>query len=59
MNLFEIALTIIGFALLIHGYRKNDRNILLAAALILLFSVGFGDFIHGLIRGFKAGMSGH
>ena len=59
MEILEIVLTILGFGLLVYGYRKNNRNMLFIAALILIFSVGFGDFVHGLISGFKAGMSGH
>jgi len=48
---------ILGIGLLIIGYRKNDRNIMLIAALLILvvsgiegFSAGFFDGLLGTVR---------
>ncbi len=54
MYVIQITLLVIGIALLIGGYRKNNRNILFAAAVILFASVA----IVGFVNGFKDGFSG-
>lgn len=53
----ESLLLVVGIALLVLGYRRNNRNTLLVAAL-LLFAVGIADgVVQGLvdsIRGWAA-----
>lgn len=40
-----------GLILLVIGYRKNNRKLLLAAALCLWFGAGVEDFVHGVTEG--------
>lgn len=47
-------LEIIGLVLLVIGYRKNNRNLLLAAAICLWLGAGVNDFVRGLIDGYGA-----
>ncbi len=54
MNYMELGLLAVGVGLLVFGYRKNSRNLLVAAALMLLaFGVG-----PDLVAGFRDGLSG-
>ncbi len=53
----ELALLIAGLVALVVGYRKNRRNILLSAAIILFLAGTVGDFAHGFRDGFNAGWS--
>lgn len=47
-------ITLILFVLLtIFGYRKNSRNIMLAASLCLLFGLAGPDVISGFQQGFS------
>jgi len=57
MFLIESALFILGLVLLVVGYRSNDRNLLLIAALALLFVGGLSDFVSGFHQGFMMGRS--
>lgn len=50
----EIALLLVGICLLGLGYRRNDRNILLVAALLLLAAGTIGGFSQGLVDGFRS-----
>lgn len=53
MYILDISLIIIGFGLLIYGFIKNSRNILLIAALTLFLGGGFAsDFIQGFEEGY-------
>ena len=56
MHYLEMVLFVIGSALLIVGYRRNRRNWLLAAAIVLCLSgagtqltQGFADGVHGTV----------
>ena len=49
------ALFIIGVALLVMGYRKNHRNLLLTGAIVLFASAVVQPFIQGFIKGFHGG----
>ena len=51
MKYIEITLLILGVAMLVLGYRKNNRNILAASALALLVSAGIADFVQGFEKG--------
>lgn len=48
-------LEIIGLVLLVLGYRRNNRNLLLAAALCLWIGAGVNDFVRGFLDGAQAG----
>lgn len=47
----EIGLLLAGLATLVVGYRRDRRNVLLAAALLLLASGTLGNFVHGFQDG--------
>ena len=51
MYIVEIVLLVAGLALLVVGYRKNSRNMLVAAALALLACGALGDLIAGFRQG--------
>lgn len=48
-----LALLVLGFVLLALGYRKNNRNMLVAAALALLAAGGLPGFVAGYQDGYK------
>lgn len=50
----ELVLVVAGFAVLVVGFRRNNRNILLAAGIVLFLSGALPDFV----RGVEAGYSG-
>ena len=57
MYYLEIVLFVVGLVVLIVGYRKNQRNLLFIAA-ILLFLVGvLGGFVEGIEDGFNQAQS--
>jgi ABC-type amino acid transport system permease subunit len=49
MIYLEIILLIVGIVLLIIGYRKTDRNLMLAAAVVLWLSASIHDIVSGAI----------
>jgi len=56
MDYLTIALLVLGFAALVVGYRKNSRNTLVAAALLLLAAGGLSDIVSGFMDGAHAAM---
>ena len=58
MTYVEVGLLLIGLGMLIFGYRKNSRNVLVIAALVLLASVAIPDFVAGFQDGY-AGVALH
>jgi hypothetical protein len=48
-------LVVLGILLMIAGYRRNNRNMLVLAGLILCVSAGLGEFVHGFMNGWHAG----
>lgn len=54
-DIIAYLLEIIGLILLILGYRRNNRNLLLAAALCLWVGAGVDDFVRGFMDGVNAG----
>jgi hypothetical protein len=44
-------LEIVGLVLLVIGYRKANRNLMLAAALLLWFGGSFDGFVQGFLNG--------
>ena len=53
-ELVQYAAALLSVVLLVMGFRKNDRKILLAAWICLLISLVSGDFIEGFTEGFEA-----
>ena len=52
MTIMEIALLAAGLVALVVGYRKNHRNLLLTAAILLFLAAGLRDVVDGFIDGF-------
>jgi hypothetical protein len=50
----EIGLFLIGAGLLALGYRRNQRDILVAAALVMFVSSMAGDFLDGFNEGYAS-----
>ncbi|MEX2498375.1 MAG: hypothetical protein WD397_05820 [Wenzhouxiangellaceae bacterium] len=50
-NLIDVALLISGLIVLVIGYRSNNRNLLLLAAILLLFSCALTEFATGFAEG--------
>jgi hypothetical protein len=48
----EIGLFVIGAGLLALGYRKNQRDVMVAAALVMFVSSMAGDFLEGFHEGY-------
>jgi hypothetical protein len=53
MDFVEIALLVAGVAVLVIGYRRNDRNLLLAAAILLLLAGALGGMVEGFLEGWR------
>lgn len=51
LDYLEIALFIIGAGLLILGYRRTNRDVLVVAALLLFLAGSIGDFFSGFVDG--------
>ncbi|WP_281401890.1 hypothetical protein [Thermomonas brevis] len=39
--------------MLVIGYRRNDRNLLLAAAILLLLAGALGGMVEGFLEGWR------
>lgn len=59
MYFIEIALFIAGLILLVAGYQKNHRNLLLAAAITLFLSAGLGSMVEGFQNGYREARTAH
>ena len=55
LSTFSLLLELAGLVLLILGYRKANRNLMLAAALCLWLGAGIPDFARGFLEGAQAG----
>lgn len=53
MYYFEIALFVIGLLLLVVGYHRNHRNLLLCAAITLFLSGTVGPMVEGFREGYS------
>ncbi|HEX7368825.1 MAG TPA: hypothetical protein VF284_00900 [Rhodanobacteraceae bacterium] len=58
MTYLVVALFVAGVALLIVGYRKSHRNLMLAAAIVLFLSATVGPFTQGFVQGLHGGWDG-
>jgi disulfide bond formation protein DsbB len=59
MYYVEITLFVVGLVLLIVGYRKNRRNVLLVAAIVLFLSGALGSFVKGYKDGYSGSRNAH
>jgi len=53
MFYLALILLVAGIVLLVVGYRKNSRNMLLVGALVLFSSAAIPDFIEGVQEGYS------
>lgn len=53
MYYVEIALFIVGLVMLVVGYRKNQRNVLLTAATLLFLAGTLGSIASGFSDGYN------
>ncbi|KAF1694564.1 hypothetical protein [Pseudoxanthomonas koreensis] len=53
MYVIEIVLFVIGLVLLVMGYRRNHRNLMLCAAITLFLSAGLGPMVEGFSEGYR------
>ena len=51
----EAVLVSVGLVLLVVGYRRNAKRMMLAAAICLLFSGNLGEIVRGYQDGYEAG----
>jgi lipoprotein signal peptidase len=52
MEYLQIGLLAAGIALLVVGYRKDRRNQLLLAAILLFLAGALGEFANGFMQGY-------
>lgn len=57
MYFLEIALFVAGLILLVFGYRKNHRNLMLCAAITLFLSAALPSTISGFWEGYTEARS--
>jgi hypothetical protein len=55
----EIVLFVAGLAMLVMGYRRNYRNLLLCAAIALFLSAGLGSMVEGFSEGYRESRAAH
>jgi hypothetical protein len=53
MDVLEYVLLAVGVICLVIGYRRNSRNILLVAALVLFAAAGLRGFVDGFVDGYS------
>lgn len=59
MYFIEIVLFVVGLVLLVVGYRRNHRNLLLCAAITLFLSAGLGPMVEGFRKGYQESRAAH
>ena len=57
MYIIEIALFLAGLVLLVVGYRKNHRNLMLCGAIVLFFSAALDPMASGFWQGYTEARS--
>ena len=53
MHYVELVLFLIGVVLLFTGYKKNNRNLLLSAAIVLFLAGAGGSAVEGFADGYN------
>ena len=51
MDALQIGLFVVGMTVLVIGYHRNNRNLLLTAALVLLACSAISEFVSGVHAG--------
>jgi hypothetical protein len=54
-DVLSYVLLALGIVLMVSGYRRNNRNMLVWAGLILCLGGGINEFVHGFVDGIHAG----
>ncbi len=54
MVIASIIFLVTGIVLLVIGYRKDNRKLMLIAAIILFLASGFEDYVLSFIEGFRS-----
>lgn len=57
MKYIELLLLVVGVVVLVVGYRRSSRNLLLSAAIMLFLAGTLGDIVHGFQDGYRQGRS--
>ncbi len=55
MLIAQVVLLVTGIVLLVIGYRKENRNFMLIAAIFIFIAGGLESFVEGWQEGFSAG----
>ena len=53
-DILSYILLALGIVLMVTGYRRNSRNMLVWAGLLLCAGAGVSDFVHGFTDGIHA-----
>ena len=53
MYFIEITLFLIGIVLLVVGYRRRNRNVMLSAAILLFMSAAVDSLVGGFLEGYQ------
>jgi hypothetical protein len=59
MIVISYVIQFVGLILLVVGFRRTNRNLLLSAALLLWFGAGSSDFVHGFMDSVHAESGPH
>jgi hypothetical protein len=54
MYLVEIVLLVVAVVVLVLGYQRNNRNLLLLGAVLLFLAGSVSDLVHGFVQGILA-----
>ncbi|MFC5549663.1 hypothetical protein [Massilia aerilata] len=55
MAVISLVIQVLGFILLVAGFRGANRNLMLGAALLLWFGAGSEELAHGFMDGMHGG----
>ena len=59
MYYLEVGLLLIGIVLLVMGYRKRNRNMMLVAAIFLFLSAAMDSLVGGFMEGYEQSKAAH
>jgi hypothetical protein len=55
MNIISQVSLLVGIVLLVVGYRKNNRHIMLAAGIVIFVAGSFNELAAGALAGWRGG----
>ncbi|EIL98381.1 hypothetical protein AB7849_02790 [Rhodanobacter sp. 115] len=58
MIYLQLLLLVIGVALLVVGYRRNERKLMLVAAIVLFLAGSGAQLVTGFVEGLHQGIAG-